>query len=589
MAEQQATPKPVAKRPPVELPPEYVHHSMMENLKTWLVEEGPWWLCSFVFHMVLFLGLALFATIFAPAIVTKLAEDSAPEFDEANVEKREEPKIEKFELAEAPLEPTQLDATQLDLKAPSQTAQSEKIYDDSKEFKEEGGGIASKNNQPSLGGLSASLKGLGSGPAIEGLGGLTTGVGTGTKAGSGGSGSGFGGRGQGRRKAVLGRDGPTQQSERSVAAALNWLARHQNADGSWGLKSFPQHCHKGTPCDGSVKGGDRVSAATALALLPFLASGTTPDTHGATYRATVAKGIRFLVEHQNRKTGDMRINEKESNLYDHGLCAIALCECYGMSPNGASAKDTRAAAQAALNFTMAAQDPMGGGWRYAPRQAGDTSAVGWQLMALKSGRMANLTVDEAAFAKAKKFLDDASRGKQGGLFMYLPSGKPEERNGSPAVTAVGLLCRQYMGMARTAPAMIEGTSFLMSQLPNIGARNSYYWYYATQVMHNQPGPEWDNWNRKMRRTLIESQCQDNEGCASGSWSPLKVGDKKIPDGWNEAGGRIMTTSLSALTLEVYYRYLPLYKLDKESGDAPVVADASDGEKKSAPAGTKSKK
>jgi hypothetical protein len=43
----------------------------------------------------------------------------------------------------------------------------------------------------------------------------------------------------------------------------------------------------------------------------------------------------------------------------------------------------------------------------------------------------------------------------------------------------------------------------------------------------------------------------------GSWDP----DKPTRDAWSEPGGRLMVTSLSTLTLEVYYRYLPLYKLD----------------------------
>ena len=50
-------------------------------------------------------------------------------------------------------------------------------------------------------------------------------------------------------------------------------------------------------------------------------------------------------------------------MYDHGLAAIALCECYGMSNDPA----LRPHAQAALNFIVDAQDPKGGGWRYEPR------------------------------------------------------------------------------------------------------------------------------------------------------------------------------------------------------------------------------
>ena len=110
--------------------------------------------------------------------------------------------------------------------------------------------------------------------------------------------------------------------------------------------------------------------------------------------------------------------------------------------------------------------------------------------------------------------------------------------------------------------MIEGTAFLMQNQPDTGARNMYYWYYATQVMHNQPGPDWDTWNRKMRRLLIDTQCKEGN-CAAGSWDPelpqrRRVGRSRRP---------AVMTSLSALTLEVYYRYLPLYKLDTEAGAA----------------------
>ncbi len=108
--------------------------------------------------------------------------------------------------------------------------------------------------------------------------------------------------------------------------------------------------------------------------------------------------------------------------------------------------------------------------------------------------------------------------------------------------------------------------FLTKHAPNPTARNCYYWYYATQVMHNLPGPDWDSWNRKMRRVLIESQVK--EGCAAGSWDPVKP----TPDPWEKPGGRIMVTSLCCLTLEVYYRYLPLYKLDKPEGAADEMSD-----------------
>ena len=115
--------------------------------------------------------------------------------------------------------------------------------------------------------------------------------------------------------------------------------------------------------------------------------------------------------------------------------------------------------------------------------------------------------------------------------------------------------------------------YLMAHLPKPKVRNVYYWYYATQVMHNLPGPEWDIWNRQMRRVLIESQVK--EGCAAGSWDPVPS-PRPIPG--RKPGGRIMVTSLCCLTLEVYYRYLPLYKLDKSDGPRAAPAKTASAAK-----------
>ena len=114
----------------------------------------------------------------------------------------------------------------------------------------------------------------------------------------------------------------------------------------------------------------------------------------------------------------------------------------------------------------------------------------------------------------------------------------------------------------------------MGHLPDARSRALYYWYYATQVMHNIPGPDWDKWNRQMRRVLIDSQVK--EGCAAGSWDPMRP----TRDPLGERGGRVLVTGLSTLTLEVYYRYLPLYKLDAESKN-PEAVKAVQGDPKAA--------
>jgi hypothetical protein len=73
----------------------------------------------------------------------------------------------------------------------------------------------------------------------------------------------------------------------------------------------------------------------------------------------------------------------------------------------------------------------------------------------------------------------------------------------------------------------------------------------------------------MRRAFISTQAK--EGCAAGSWDP----DKPTKDAWGEPGGRLMVTSLACLSLEVYYRYLPLYQLDGKDELADQMADNED--------------
>ena len=85
-------------------------------------------------------------------------------------------------------------------------------------------------------------------------------------------------------------------------------------------------------------------------------------------------------------------------------------------------------------------------------------------------------------------------------------------------------------------------------------RNVYYWYYATQLLHNLGGPAWDAWNK--RSAKASSACRPRAAAATEEAGTLSV---PSPDRWGAVAGRLYVTSLSLLTLEVYYRYLPLYR------------------------------
>jgi hypothetical protein len=510
----------------------------VEHIKSFAKANWHFWGASLLAHVGIVAALGLVLG------VTKVAQElmDAPLFETEMETEIPEQQIEHFEVGDTPVEATELNTESLTMNEAPQIEQSEQFNDSSENFSEAGGGFASATG-PSLGGAGGfDISAIGDGPSVAGKGGVGFSVGTANAAGSGGGGAGFGNRGEGSRHQAVGSGGGTKATDRAVAGALNWMARHQNPDGSWSLDEFSRHCKK-TTCDGK---GDVKSdtAGTAFALLPFFAAGQTHETKGP-YQRTIFNGVNWLIKSQ-KPDGHLG-----GTMYEHGLASIALCEAYGLS------KDNRVgpAAQKALAFIEAAQNPTSGGWHYAPRAVtpGDTSVVGWQMMALKSGQMAGLKVDPKVIEGGKKFLKSVSSGKAGGLFGYASPGATQ------TMTAVGLLCMQYSGSKRADPLMVEGMDYLMKNLPNKNNRNCYYWYYAVQVMHNLPGPEWDAWNRQSRKILIDSQ--EKDGCAAGSWSP----ERPIADAFGKQGGRIMVTAISALSLEVYYRYLPLYQMDSTAG------------------------
>lgn len=357
------------------------------------------------------------------------------------------------------------------------------------------------------------------------------------------------------REALARQRGGSEGSERAVEMGLDFLARHQNVDGSWSLQNFSQ----GRPGYESAGDGQMVSdtAATGLAMLAFLGAGYTHS--DGKYRLAVGRGLSYLLGNQ-KADGDLFLpQESKSNLnvwlYSHGIASIALCEAYGMTRD----PTLRQPAQRAIEFIVASQHPTEGGWRYAPRQGSDTSVSGWQLMAMKSGELAGLQVPAAAYARVNRWLDGAQSARHREQYVYRPkSTREHQRTASRVMTAEALLMRQYLGWKRDNAAMTAGADYLMTQLPEWTAgagwqRDSYYWYYATQVMFQMGDQHWDAWNERLRPLLVEKQMA--EGPLAGSWEPL--GD--VPDRWGHEGGRIYVTAMHLLMLEVYYRHLPLYR------------------------------
>lgn len=332
------------------------------------------------------------------------------------------------------------------------------------------------------------------------------------------------GRGQDARARLVKSGGGTKESEKAVELGLAWLARHQKSDGSWSFQHGPD--------DPGLL--DCPTGATGLALLAFLGAGNTHKK--GVYLNQVNGGLRFLLDHIDSEGWLMGTGQ--ATMYVQGICAIALCEAYSMTKDAA----LKQPAQRAIDFIVSAQDPEGGGWRYRIPQAGDTSVLGWQLMALTSARVAELNVPSRTIVRATKFLKSVEA-EGGAMYGYTHAGSTR-----PSTTAVGLLCRMYLGREQTNKGLIRGMKRLSDWAPD--ASDMYYSYYATQAMHHWGGGSWEKWNAVMRNQLVAGQAR--EGDAAGSWPTDASHGAPM-------GGRLYTTCLSIMTLEVYYRYLPVYR------------------------------
>lgn len=348
-----------------------------------------------------------------------------------------------------------------------------------------------------------------------------------------------------------GRNGsPPPQTEEAIELGLAFLARYQAQDGSWSLSGFGEEVALSSD-----------TAATGLGLLAFQGAGYNHREHK--YQEVVRAALDFLLKNQ-RPDGDLFVPmDDDSNrsvwLYSHSIGALALCEAYGMTQDPA----LKEPAQKALNFIIAAQHKQRGGWRYAPGVGSDTSVSGWMMMALKSGELAGLEVPPETFVGVQRWLESAqaSPGERH-LYRYNPLAPDTEtqRHGrapSRTMTSVGLLMRLYSGWKRDHPDMIRGADHLLQAPPALGTarnveRDTYYWYYATQVLFHVGGDRWQQWNDKLHPLLVSSQVK--QGPLAGSWDP----QYPVPDRWAAHAGRLYVTTLNLLSLEVYYRHLPLY-------------------------------
>lgn len=331
--------------------------------------------------------------------------------------------------------------------------------------------------------------------------------------------------------------GGSARTESAVEAALKWLAASQSTDGRWDASQFGAGRETRTfGHDRHGAGAEADTGVTGLALLAFLAAG---HTHlDGKYRDNVQRGLEFLLRSQREDGYLAGKAELFASMYCHGMASLAISEAFAMTGDNR----LRPYVERAVRYTVSAQHGASGGWRYQPAEQGDLSQFGWQVMALKSAELAGIAIPERTQAGMARFLRSVSSGKHRGLASYRPG-----EGATRTMTAEGLACRIFLGVDRDPLTIAEGADFVLQELPKDGQPNLYYWYYGTLALYQLQDARWQRWNDALQDQLLRRQRTDGE----------LAGSFDVDDIWGGYGGRVYTTSMAALCLEVYYRYLPL--------------------------------
>jgi uncharacterized membrane protein YgcG len=401
-----------------------------------------------------------------------------------------------------------------------------------------GGGMGGLGNDDLIGVGGAASKGSG--------GGWGGGNGTGIGVQEGGGRGSFGNRNGGGRKLMVKRNGGSPATESAVDRGLEWLAYHQEADGHWDCVKY-----------GGIKAD---TSMTGLALLAFLGAGHTEKT--GKYKENVKLAVDWIIAHQNAE-GRVYNNDAGAVGYNHSMASMALAEAAGMS----RIKRTLEAAQKAVNYSVDMHQCGDGsekrGFRYNAKQEGDLSNSGWFIMQLKSAKVAGLHVPHGGFEGAEWFLDhveikDYVKGPAGRGAGYATGDEYDndrhrysyvDNTGSATarLTAIGCLCRVFLGTPATEVRGGILHSFKFGGIPSKDKVDMYYWYYETLCTFQHGGDLWKQWNEALKTALLPMQ--RNNGDEAGSFDPAGP--------YSEQWGRVGQTALSILCLEVYYRYLKL--------------------------------
>lgn len=324
------------------------------------------------------------------------------------------------------------------------------------------------------------------------------------------------------------RDELTRRGQKRTAAAiglgLEWLARHQAPDGRWSARTFMALDDGGEPGDGAGEAGRDVGA-TGIALLAFLGDGHT--TEAGDHRELVRRGVAWLCAVQDEQSGafgDAGTMPREA--LDHAIATWALVEAAGSAPY----PSLQVRARLALIHLMRLRTP-DGTWQTAmPDGSVDVAVTStWACMAcVLAGQLGVVPVVDGLDSAVEAIREDPGSAALDVLLRYF---RREVRARADVPDDLVDRADRATVAAATGPSDTMRTCFGVLAIYQVGGNA---WFQTD--------------NRLMGRGRFYAHRDD--GRFAGSWDPS--------DAWTDGtGGRVFSTALGVLTLEVYYRFTRL--------------------------------
>ncbi len=319
----------------------------------------------------------------------------------------------------------------------------------------------------------------------------------------------------------------TPEAQRAIDQGLDYLAKTQAANGSWG---------SGNEFRGNV-------AITSLGGLAFLAGGHQPGR--GKYGKVVARAVDYVLTQKNDKGLLSNPNfQFNTPMYNHGFATLFLAEVYGMGTNKHMNDRLKTAIDLAVKLIISAQHKSGG-WRYDPQpHDADISVTICQIMALRAARNAGFSVPKATAENCIKYVKKCQDNSGG--FGYQGAGDP-----GFARTAAGVVALYSAGVY-DGDAVKKGLDFLLRYKPGAGRgafqenNNVFYYYghyYAAQAMWTAGGRYWKDWFPAVRENLLRGNGHRQAG---GNWA-----DNQFCTHYY--------TAMALIVLQIPNNYLPIFQ------------------------------